>query len=123
YRRLETGLQGDSIWESLISIGLYGAGTAFVSGLLARSRARYTWYLLGFAAVGPIIMRGTRHQLLFALLPVIVVLWGRLRGSHARGRIVKWLTVAILCAAVLQLQLAIRASGWDELSYLTIDNF
>ena len=123
YRRLETGLQGDSIWESLISIGLYGAGAAFVAGLQAKNQWRYGWYLLGLCAVGPIVMRGTRHQLLFSILPVIVVLWRRLSESNSRSRVLNWIAAAVVCVSVLQLQLAIRASGWDAISYLSWDKF
>jgi hypothetical protein len=115
------GLQGDTLLESLIIVGLYGAAVSFVKGYLTRGRARYAWYCVALTAIAPIVMRGTRHPLLFALMPLILVLWTKLRESQARAQVLRWLIGAVLLAGLLQVQLAVRASGWDALRYVNID--
>jgi oligosaccharide repeat unit polymerase len=111
----DSAWQDPGLWNNLAAFGMFGASYLLIEAWTPSRRRKIWQAIVGLAACLPFVMGGTRHLVLFVLLPVLVAGITRLRRMTI-GRILALFLAGVVVFAILQLQYAVRAQGWDSLS-------
>ena len=107
--------QDPGIWSNLAVLGMFGASRLLLDGLASNRGLRVWKILLGLLACSPFILGGTRHLVLFVVLPVLAALIIRTKTLNF-GRTIGLCAAGIVVLMILQLEFAVRAKGWDNIS-------
>lgn len=100
----------------LTFFGMFGAGYLLSKGVLVSGKHRLLHLAAGAATATPLVMlSGTRHVWLFVALPVIVVGLSLSRGRLSKLKLLRLTFLVIASAFVMNLQVSLRAEGWDKI--------
>jgi hypothetical protein len=103
------------IWNNIFILGMCGSSRLLLDGLISTQGRRAWQVAVGLVACSPFILGGTRHLVLFVMLPVLaagIIRMKKMSFARAAGLC----TAAVLVFAILQLEFAVRSRGWDDIS-------
>jgi hypothetical protein len=72
------------------------------------------------AALPFVMLSGTRTLFIFIFVPVMAIVMLRVRGRLSVSRILPMVVLGVMLIAVVQLQLAVRDKGWDQIDEGTV---
>ena len=101
---------------NLFCLGIAGSSLVLVQALCYRGQGRWLRFLWGALTALPFLMLGTRHQLLFLVLPVLLVFLRRWPGKLTAIVFLRWSSGCLLVWLLLQVQFAVRTAGWSSIT-------
>ncbi|HKF47796.1 MAG TPA: O-antigen polymerase [Terracidiphilus sp.] len=106
---------------NLACMGVAASSLILVQGISDRSPWR--WLRLGAGAVAalPFLMGGTRHQLIFVLAPLLLVLV-RQQSRRPMQTLLRWVGGGLVAVLLLQVEFAVRDKGWNHITEVTADD-
>jgi len=105
--------------DSLLLFGMYGAGVLLAEGLLFSRPHRFVRIAAGLVATLGMAMSGTRHLLLFVILPLAAMALLKMKSEVRPGRILRLCACFAGLMVFFQIQAAVRTSGWEKLTELS----
>jgi oligosaccharide repeat unit polymerase len=100
---------------NLFCVGIAGSSLMLVQALCYRGPGRWLRFLWGALTSLPFLMLGTRHQLLFLVLPVALVFLRQRPGKLTPGVLLRWSGVCLLAWLLFQVEFAVRGVGWNSI--------
>jgi len=115
----ETEWNDPGLIGHLFCLGVAGSSLVLVQAVCYRGPRRWLRLLWGAITALPFLMLGTRHQLLFLLLPVLLVFLRQWRGKLTAALFLRWCIGCLLVWLLLQVQYAVRSGGWGSIVSVT----
>lgn len=101
-------------WSYFTFLGMFGIAYLASRAVVGEeSVERWTDAFSGILAALPLIMLGTRHKVLYLLVPVVLVAIKKAHRSLSRRRLWELGGIGVLGFLVLRAQFAFRQHGWD----------
>jgi oligosaccharide repeat unit polymerase len=97
----------------LFCVGIAGSSLLLVQALCYRGQGRWLRLLWGAVTALPFLMLGTRHQLLFLLLPVLLVFLRQWPGKLTPVVVLRWASGCLLVWLLFQVEFVVRTAGWN----------
>jgi hypothetical protein len=106
--------------DNLLLFGMYGAGLLVLEGLLFRPPHRFARIAGGLVATLGLAMSGTRHLLLFIILPLAALALLKMKGELRPGFVLKLCGCFAVLMVFFQIQAAVRTTGWETVTELSL---